>query len=806
MRPTALPPARPTRTARPSSKPRGNHNVEEVLDLLYRRRWPVVLAVLAAGLLAGAYILSQRPVYSTSALVMVDLNRAEGAVGGGAQGAASPVAPDLFARDSRSVQTELFVLNQSRGIRERVAKKLGGADGQMPPGSVSFSLADRDVQSGIQINAASSDPEAAAALANAYAEEYVAQTQIASRTYLTANREFLEEQAGRLRGVVNAADAKVEGRMESAGGASLGSAALQQQLSTLQSQLGEAQIDQQMRSNRLATINGQLADITPKLADRVSSGTDRRLAAIDQERAQLVSDLRVFQNRQAQGQAIDEPRARAIQNRIDALDAEKTRLGAQYVNEVMGAGGIAAPTEALSFVTDLQGQARQERIALSGLSGTISQLQSRIGQVSGQLGRAPSQQISLERASQDREAASTTYAQVAQQLEQVRVMEASEPGYARILKEAPVPWAPAGPGWSKVFGLALAMGLGLGLGVAFLWDRLDNRVYKPEHVAALGVPVLEAVPDLDPVVKDVLGGARTVPLGDHDVASEIVTAHAPLSPAAETYRHLRTAIQFSRPDTVVQSLLVTSAGAGEGKSTTAANLATAFAQGGRTTVLIDADLRRPRIHDLFGMPPQTGLYQLLQSPAASPADLQRILDDTFGTGIEGLYVIPAGAVAVEGGVGPDDGRAEIENPAEVLGSPALRELLEALRETVDIVVVDTPPVLVATDAVLLSTQADATVLVTSAGTSKTGDIEQALAHLDDVGARVVGAILNRFSLDKALGYAYTYGHYSRYGAYSKYAYRDAAAPKRGQKRVATNGPAATNGGDGAAPSTTRPTA
>ena len=770
MRPPTAAPSRPSRNAR------GASGIEDVLDLLYRRRWVILLSTLVAGLVAAALVFTQTPTYTTSALVLVDLDRT-------GSGTAGPAAPDEFVRDARSVQTELFVLNSSRGIRERVQQRLAGDDGDLPPGAVSFSLADRNVSSGIRINATSPDPEAAAQLANAYAEEYVAQTQIASRSYLTDTRQFLEEQAKRLRGEVSAADASVEGRMRSAGPAAQGSGALLSQLSAAKTQLGEAQINRRMAAARLASINSQLNDIQPRLAERMASGTDRRVAAIDAEIKGLEEQLLVYTQREAAGQPIDEPAARRLRNRIDQLQQQKEAASARYVNEVMGAGGIAAPAEAMSFVTTLQGQAAQERVTVSGLDARISQLNTRIGQINSELGRAPSQTISLERASQDREAASQTYASVAAQLEQIRVQEASEPGYARVLREAPVPWAPTGAGWYRVLGIGLALGLGTGLAIAIAWDRVDNRVYKPEHVAALGVPVLEAIPDLDPVVKDVLGGAETLPVGGRDVVSELVTVHAPLSPAAETYRHLRTAIQFSRPDAVVETLLVTSAAPSEGKSTTASNLAAAFAQGGRTTVLVDTDFRRPRVHEMFGMPAGVGLFQLLRQPEPSPEALRALLDREFSTGVDNLWVVPAGAVAVEDQHGPDDGRPTIENPAEVLGSPALRSLLDALRQAVDVVVIDTPPVLVATDAVLLSTQADATVLVTNAGTSKSGDIEQALAHLDDVGARVVGAVLNRFSLDKALGYAYTYGHYSRYGSYSKYGYTASGkgSPKKSRR-------------------------
>ena len=302
-------------------------------------------------------------------------------------------------------------------------------------------------------------------------------------------------------------------------------------------------------------------------------------------------------------------------------------------------------------------------------------------------------------------------------------------------------------------------------------------------MAALGVPVLEAIPDLKKLIKDEMDGVSTVELGGRSVASELVTAHAPLSPASEAYRHLRTAVQFSRPDTLVRTVLVTSGGASEGKSTTASNLAVTFAQSGRRTVLLDTDFRRPRLHETFGTPPQPGLVQALRAGVTEKGALTRWLEGSFATGVENLYVVPTGGVAVETEAeGPGDGRAVVVNPAELLGSPETRQFLEALLEVADVVVIDTPPVLAATDAVLLSTQADATVLVASAGKTKAGDVEHALAHLDDVGAKVVGAVLNRFTLENALGYAYTYGHYSRYGPYSKYGPYEEKGERRRKRR------------------------
>ena len=748
------------RPPRPAGSAQGKQ-IEEILDVLYRRRWIIagVFLLVAAG--AVAYVSSQKPLYSTSALILIDLDRAAS----GADNTVGETTP--FVRDNRSVYTELFVLQSSRGIRERVARSLGDEDGRLPPGGVSFELADRNVSAGIAVNAVSPDPQAAAALANAYAREYVAQTQLASRSYLTTQREFLEEQQARLSSEVDQADARVSNRTTRS--AAVGTSSLVSRLSGLQAQRDDARIELGTRQRRLASINDQLSDITPGLTRRLSEANDRRVAEIEANLAQLRQRLQPFERREAAGQPIDEAAARALRRQVDDFEREKRAVAGRFVGEALDAGGVAAPEQALSYVADLKSQATQERIELQGLAGKVSSLNSQIGQLEAQLGRAPSQSVSLERAQQERQTAAQTYANVNARLQEVRVQEESEPGYARVLREAPVPGVPTNTSPFRTLGLALLGGLGLGIALAVARDRIDNRVYKPEHVSALGVPVLEAVPDLEPTIKEALGSNAPVEIGGRMIVPELVTVHAPLSPASETFRHLRTAVQFSRTDAVVRTVVVTSAGAGEGKSTTSSNLAVTFAQAGRRTVLIDADFRRPRLHDVFGTPVDYGLAQVLEGRYADAESLESLLPEAFASPVDNLFVIPTGAVAVEHELdGPGDGRATVANPSELLGSPALRDLLEGLLQVVDVVVIDTPPVLAATDAVLLSTQADATLLMTSSGTSKVGDVRQALAHLDDVGARVVGAVLNRFSLDKALGYAYTYGHYSKYGAYSAY--------------------------------------
>lgn len=773
------------RQARRAIRP-GKRQFEEVLDLLYRRRRLILGTLLVVGSAVTAFMLTRPDLYEASAAVLIDLSRAEG---GNQQSLQPQAAPGAFVRDNRTIDTELFVLKSSRGIRERAAARIArehGAD--FPVASVDFGPASRNVFNAIQITSLSTDPAAAAAWANAYATEYVTQTQLASRSYLTASRQFLEEQEQRLRSELSGLDGRVAGQQAAGGAAVVGAEPLLAQIQGLRQDRDQAQVELGMSQQRLGAIERQIRDLSPRLRSSATSDTQREIQDIERQIVVLQDQRRPmveYETRQGNDPS-QRPEVQRIDARIRALEAEKAEKNRAYVSEVLGAGGVAAPEAGFTLISRLNEEASRERVNISGLQTRVGTLNAQIGRLTGEARSAPGTAVAVASAERDRETVAASYEMVATQLRQTRMSEESEPGYARVLREAQLPVAPTGGSPLRGILMGLLGGLGLGLVLALARDKVDNRVHKPDHIAALGISVLEAVPDLSALIQDELGGATTIEVDGQALASELVTVHAPLSPASETYRHLRTRVQFSRPGLLVRTIVVTSGGASEGKSTTAANLAITFAQAGRRTVLIDADLRRPVQHDIFGMAPQNGLAQLLSVGDTSASTLRTSLDSLFKTTVDNLYVVPTGAVAVEDpSHGPGDGRATVLNPSEMLGSADMRGLLRALLDVVDVVIVDTPPVLAATDAVLISTQADATLFVTCAGRTKVGDVEQSIAHLDDVGAEVIGAVLNRFSLENAAGYVYTYGHYSRYGPYSKYgpdsrygAYSGAPATKK----------------------------
>jgi len=216
----------------------------------------------------------------------------------------------------------------------------------------------------------------------------------------------------------------------------------------------------------------------------------------------------------------------------------------------------------------------------------------------------------------------------------------------------------------------------------------------------------------------------------------LVALRDPRSPVAEAYRALRTNIQFSSLDTPVRTLLVTSAGSDEGKSTTLANLAVVMAESGTRVLAVDCDLRRASLHTLFDLDNSKGLTSVFLPDGAEPLPVQ-------DTAVPNLQVLTSGPLP--------------PNPSELLGSRVMTRVLERLREAAEIVLFDAPPVVAVTDAALLAPRVDGVLLVVDAGSTRRDVARRARAQLEKVNARLLGVVLNNVPLDSQM-----FGYYARH--------------------------------------------
>jgi capsular exopolysaccharide synthesis family protein len=212
---------------------------------------------------------------------------------------------------------------------------------------------------------------------------------------------------------------------------------------------------------------------------------------------------------------------------------------------------------------------------------------------------------------------------------------------------------------------------------------------------------------------------------------DLITLTDPRSPAAEAYRTLRTNLTFAALDKPIETLIVTSASPDEGKSTVLANLAVTMAQGERRTILVDADLRRPGLHEIFGVVNDRGLTTMIVEEAA--------LDEPplVTVGVDNLWLVPSGPLP--------------PNPADILGSRKMEDAIAALKARADVVLFDAPPVIAVTDGAVLGTKVDGVLLVVCAGRTRREHAQRARELLERVHVRIVGAVLNDAPRNVVLG-------------------------------------------------------
>jgi capsular exopolysaccharide synthesis family protein len=326
------------------------------------------------------------------------------------------------------------------------------------------------------------------------------------------------------------------------------------------------------------------------------------------------------------------------------------------------------------------------------------------------------------------------------------VVLAGKPNNISIVDYALTPDSPVGPNRARTVLAAFFLSIGAGLGLALLLEYLDDTVHSTEEVErVLHLPALAVIPSVGAAVR-----RRAIPgmtalqkqNGNNGDNAELLINVDGRSPLAEAYRHLRTSVLLSTAGGAPKSLLVTSSLPGEGKTTTAVNTAISLVQTGASVVIIDADMRRPRLQTIFEMHEQEGLSSILSSDTTEAEMLELVKTDEA----TGLNVLTSGPIP--------------PNPAELVGSDQMRRLMTALQSRYNYVVVDSPPISSFTDGVLIATMVDGVLLVVHGGKSSRHIVRRSKQLLSDVGSKVFGVVLNNVNL-QSHDYYYYQSYYGR---------------------------------------------
>jgi capsular exopolysaccharide synthesis family protein len=552
----------------------------------------------------------------------------------------------------------------------------------------------------VDVTFRSTDPEFSARVANALATSYVEQMLEYKFTASQEATNWLAERLTEQRTAVERAEVALQRYREQNDAISLEDSEniVVQKLSDLSAAVTRAKterlqketVDRQLRA--LENNPAALETFPPILSNPFIQRQKAELAELLRQQAQLSERLQDLH-----------PDMLKLQS---AIDNSQTKLRAEIAKVVQ------------SLHSEYQAARAQERSLVGALEEQKSEALS--------MNRKAIQYSVLAR---DVESGRQIYESLLQRAKETGVSGELKTSNVRVVDEAEAPLSAVTPRPRLNLGLGAFAGLLLAFGVAFLVEYVDSRLKSPEEIkACLGLAPLGIIPEINK-----RQNVSSNPLVNQGVPQNF----------SESFRALRTNVLFSHPDDGPQTLVITSTGPGEGKTMVASNLAISFALDGQRVLLIDADMRRPRVHDVFGLDQEPGLSNVLVGDA-KPSEALRKTDTA------GLWTLTSGLVA--------------PNPSELLGSKRFSDLLDSLGQCFDMIIVDTPPAMVVTDSLIAARVASGVVFVVGADMTSRYTAQTCIEQFGRGRTRMLGAVLNRVELEK---HRYYYSRYYRreYAAY-----------------------------------------
>lgn len=782
-------PPKPRSAGRQKSQPTLELSLRDYIEIL--ERWKYVIVGLTLALFTGTilYTYLGEFIYEATAIVQVSSRSKNEMLGSfelpGLGGSTRNLMKEIGILKSRVIAEEVLA-----ELKKKPVATLGSFDTleilRPSDDEVSFGpyannevilgrlelamVCDPDKASDVLfVSALSTNPKEAAIIANAFSDTYYQNNLNNSRKQLRSTREFLERTLQAKKVALDAVEDSLRHYIEIHGAIDEEGQSVVRAISTLEAQRDEADIEIITIKNTISSYERKLADIKatlPKSEEQEIDADSKRImdmvtnvevtkileqiASLEQQR-----DLVVAQNVGVQNQELVNKRIADINGEIAAQRKK--------INDRMGttASTPKKNLENRDLAKDLNNKISDTRMRLQSLEVRRNALVNGIEQNEERFQGIPKMNIEYARLQRGKMTLEKVYVAVEEKYQSALITEQSEFGYVDILQRAVPPITHIYPNIPKNLGFGFFIGLVLGISGAFFINYFDDRIHKPEDVKRRGLSVLTVIPTMDKKSLEIIMGVNDLnstvngergtirrPAGKGEEAGNgpvqlidphLITAINPYSRTADSYRRLRTSVQYWKKEIPVKSILSVSGAPQEGKSVTSANLAVVFAQTKKKVILVDVDLRRPTIHEIFGLDLEPGLTEVLFGEVDLPGAIRQ-------TYLEGLDILPCGAVPL--------------NPTELIGSSTMKNLKAELDKMYDVVIYDSPPILLFTDAELLVALVDAVIFVVKADSTTFDSLEHSVDIIEGIRLNLAGIVVNQYQLNRLhRGYYHLHGEY-----------------------------------------------
>ena len=573
----------------------------------------------------------------------------------------------------------------------------------------------------IDITAESPSPKEAAIIANTYADQYRKLNLEVNRNQLTTIRKFLEKQSKEKLVELNKAEDTLTSFKEKDGIVALDdqSSALITQLSQLDAQRDAAKIDLAASTEMLNQYRKQISDQDPNLANYLESQTAQAYVnAIQKQIADLQMNRDIAMANKSPGMDV----SAKVQKYDEKINELKQKLNVR-INEIKTGAFSSSPEQ----IKDLSKKMIEEEVRNHSLSIKLNELQTIINKYEESLNTLPKKSMEFAGYERHMKSLQQLYTLVEQRYQQALINEYSQPGNVFILSKGKVPDSPTKIIKILIVIIGFITGFVVAFGYVLVKDYFDDTVKSPDDIRKKDFNLLVWIPHFE---KRWNNGFLN---------NELVVLKDPKSAASEAFKALRSRILMANAKgNRVKTILITSPGEGEGKTMVAANLAFSLAQLKKRTLLMDCDLRRPRIHKVMNVGKSPGLVDYLMD-GASLDDVARRPD------IENLLYITSGSLALD--------------PTEIFNYSLFENFLGSMRSQADFVIIDSAPIVAVVDSEILAKFVDGVILVVSAEATESKVMSEAVNLIQNTQTPILGTVLNNFKYKNGYKYYYKY-HYN----------------------------------------------